>query len=53
VAGDPIRALTAASDRAAAVIVDRSDGTGVATAFVGSVGRALIRDAACPVFLIG
>ena len=53
VADDPIKALTAASDRAAAVVVGRSDGTGVTTEFVGSVGRALIRDAACSVFLIG
>jgi nucleotide-binding universal stress UspA family protein len=53
VAGDPIKALLAASERAAAVIVGRHGGAGVATGFVGPVGRALTRDASCPVFLIG
>jgi hypothetical protein len=58
VAGDPAAALVAASERAAAAVVGRhgavvSTTAVVNTTFVDRVGRALVRDAACPVFLIG
>ena len=45
--GDEAEALVDASERAAAVVIDRRG------AELGHAGRALVRDAACPVFLIG
>lgn len=53
VAGDPIKALMTASDRAAAIVVGRRGHGGIAGIRIGSVSRALIRDAVCPVFLVG
>ncbi|MEU8233208.1 universal stress protein [Actinoplanes sp. NPDC048967] len=52
VAGEPAHALVEASQRAAVVVIDRHD-AGATTSLVGPVGRALVREAACPVFLIG
>jgi nucleotide-binding universal stress UspA family protein len=53
VTGDQTEALVAASEQAAAVIVDRHGGAGDTMVNVGSIGRSLVREAACPVFLIG
>lgn len=54
VAGDPITALVSASGEAAAVVVVGRHGTGpAADAPLGSVSRALLRRADCPVFLVG
>jgi len=52
VAGEPAQALVEASQRAAVVVIDRH-GAGATTMLVGPVGRALVQEAACPVFLIG
>jgi len=53
VAGDPITALVAASGKAAAVIVGRRSKRAVTDALMGSVSRALLQRADCPVFLVG
>ncbi|GAA3337493.1 hypothetical protein GCM10020358_13980 [Amorphoplanes nipponensis] len=53
VAGEPAAALLAASADAAALVVGRHSGDGAATPLAGPVCRALVRGAACPVFLIG
>lgn len=49
---DPVAALIQASGKAAAVVVGRrrADGTGPS---LGSVSRALVQHAHCPVFLVG
>jgi nucleotide-binding universal stress UspA family protein len=53
VVGDPITRLVAASGRAAAVIVGRHSSRPVTGALMGSVSRALLQRADCPVFLVG
>ncbi|MFI7542509.1 universal stress protein [Actinoplanes sp. NPDC049599] len=53
VTGDPIPALLAASGKAAAVIVGRHGRRPVTDALLGSVSRALLQRADCPVFLVG
>lgn len=53
VAGDPITALVAASGKAAAVVVGRHGRRPATDAPLGSVSRALLQRAACPVFLVG
>jgi nucleotide-binding universal stress UspA family protein len=51
--GDPITALLAASGKTAAVIVGRHGKRPVTDALLGSVSRALLQRAECPVFLVG
>jgi hypothetical protein len=51
-AGGSAQALLDASQQAAAVVIDRHGADATAT-LAGQVGRALLREAACPVFLIG
>jgi nucleotide-binding universal stress UspA family protein len=53
VAGDPVTALLAASGRAAAVVVGRHSRHPAADALLGSVSRAMLQRADCPVFLVG
>jgi nucleotide-binding universal stress UspA family protein len=53
VPGDPVRALVTASGTANAVIVGRHGRHPVAGALPGSVSRALLQHADCPVFLVG
>jgi len=53
VAGDPVPGLLAASGKAAAVIVGRHGRRPVSDALPGSVSRALLQRADCPVFLVG
>lgn len=50
---DPVTALIAASQEAAAVIVGRRGRSGMAGALPGSVSRSVIQQAHCPVFLVG
>ncbi|MEV4642937.1 universal stress protein [Actinoplanes sp. NPDC049548] len=53
VAGDPVSALIDASGRASAVVVGRRGPGGFAGALLGSVSRAMVQRAQCPVFLVG
>lgn len=53
VAGDPVSALINASGRAAAVVVGRRNRGGFAGSRLGAVGRSLVQQARCPVFLVG
>ncbi|GAA3336554.1 hypothetical protein GCM10020358_29750 [Amorphoplanes nipponensis] len=53
VAGDPVTALVAASGDAAALVVGRHGRRSVTGALLGSVSRALLQRADCPVFLVG
>jgi len=53
VAGDPVSALIDASGSAAAVVVGRRGPGGFASSLLGSVSRALVQRAMCPVFLVG
>ncbi|UQU61838.1 universal stress protein [Couchioplanes caeruleus] len=53
VPGDPVAALLAMSDRAAAVVVGRRGPGGFAGALLGPVSRAMVQRAQCPVFLVG
>jgi nucleotide-binding universal stress UspA family protein len=53
VSGDPVAALIDASAGAAAVVVGRRGRGGFVGALLGSVSRALVQRAQCPVFLIG
>jgi nucleotide-binding universal stress UspA family protein len=53
VTGDPASALITASRQAAAVVVGRSGHGGLTGGPVGSVTRAMIQHAECPVFLVG
>jgi nucleotide-binding universal stress UspA family protein len=50
VAGDPAAALIEASNKSAAVVLGRGDAPAAA---LGSVCRALVQHAYCPVFLVG
>jgi nucleotide-binding universal stress UspA family protein len=52
VSADAVSALIDASSDAAAVVVGRRAG-GLAGTSVGSVSRALVQRAHCPVFLVG
>ncbi|MCA2218975.1 universal stress protein [Jidongwangia harbinensis] len=52
VGGDPVTALVDASGKAAAVIVGRHGGRSVGALRQGSVSRALLQRADCPVFLV-
>jgi nucleotide-binding universal stress UspA family protein len=52
VAGDPASALITASATAAALVVGRSGLVGMPSS-LGSVSRALVQRAHCPVFLVG
>ncbi|MEV4702936.1 universal stress protein [Actinoplanes sp. NPDC049316] len=53
VSGDPAAALIDFSGRAAAVVVGRRGPGGLAGALLGSVSRAMVHRAQCPVFLVG
>jgi len=53
VVGSPVTALISASGTAAAVVVGRRGGSGLAGAVLGSVSRAMVQQAYCPVFLVG
>jgi len=53
VSADPVAALIDASSNAAAIVVGRRGTGGVAGASLGSVSRALVQRAHCPVFLVG
>lgn len=53
VSADPISALVDASSKAAAIVVGRHGTGGVAGASLGSLSRALVQHAHCPVFLVG
>jgi nucleotide-binding universal stress UspA family protein len=53
VSGDPVAALLDTSERAAAVVVGRRGPGGFAGALLGSVSRAMVQRAQCPVFLVG
>ncbi|WP_306212403.1 universal stress protein [Actinoplanes sp. RD1] len=50
---DPAGALISASQEAAAVVAGRQNHGGVAETLLGSVSRAVVEHAPCPVFLIG
>jgi nucleotide-binding universal stress UspA family protein len=49
---DPVAALVKASARAAAVVVGRHGHGGLTAAVLGSVSRAVLQQAQCPVFLV-
>jgi nucleotide-binding universal stress UspA family protein len=49
---DPVAALVEASARAAAVVVGRDGHSGLTGALLGSVGRAVLQHAKCPVFVV-
>jgi nucleotide-binding universal stress UspA family protein len=53
VVGDPVTALISASGSVAAVVVGRRGPGGFAGALLGSVSRAMVQHALCPVFLVG
>jgi len=53
VAGDPGDALIDASARAAALVVGRRSPGGMPAGLLGSVSRAVVQHAHCPVFLVG
>jgi len=53
VSADPMSALIDASGTAAAVVVGRHGTGAMARASLGSVSRALVQRAHCPVFLVG
>jgi len=53
VSADPVSALIDASSEAAAVVVGRHGTGGVTGTSLGSVSRALVQRAHCPVFLVG
>jgi hypothetical protein len=53
VPADPVSALIDASSGAAAIVVGRHGSGGVGGASLGSVSRALVQRAYCPVFLVG
>jgi nucleotide-binding universal stress UspA family protein len=50
---DPIAALVTASARATAVVVGRRGRGGLRATLLGSVSRAVVQHAQCPVFLVG
>ena len=53
VAGEPADALIDASTRAAALVVGRRGPGGMPAGLLGSVSRAVVQHAHCPVFLVG
>jgi len=53
VADDPAGALIDASTRAAALVVGRHSPGGMPAGLLGSVSRAVVQHAHCPVFLVG
>jgi nucleotide-binding universal stress UspA family protein len=53
VAGEPADALIDASTRAAALVVGRHGPGGPPAGLLGSVSRAVVQHAHCPVFLVG
>jgi len=53
VTGDPVPALITASENASAVVVGRRGMDGILGALLGSVSRAMVQHARCPVFLVG
>ena len=53
VADEPADALIDASTRAAALVVGRRGPGGMPVGMLGSVSRAVVQHAHCPVFLVG
>jgi len=53
VTGDPVPALIKASENASAIVVGRRGMDGILGALLGSVSRAMVQHARCPVFLVG
>jgi acyl-CoA synthetase (NDP forming)/nucleotide-binding universal stress UspA family protein/RimJ/RimL family protein N-acetyltransferase len=50
--GDPLETLTRLSERACAIVLGRSDASGVARLLVGVAGRRLLAETRCPVVIV-